>query len=207
MEIQRMFDNLLCSINWEEAAQHSYRNFHAAGLHYLNLLRTPRLTVKLYTFENVKHNSHGYLVWPHNHAYNFCHRTLAGVITNHNFDLAPEGHGGVNWDLYQFETPLNGGDGLTKLLPCGLTELQSQELAVGQSYYLDREQIHTLSINTPEYAAALLLQFHDIKKVTAMFAPQDEDPNCDSGLYYRLQAWQGRQLVERFDEETKGCVA
>ena len=87
MEVQRMFDNLLNSIDWAQAAKCSYTAFHAPGLSYLNLLRTERLTVKLYTFENVERNPHGWVVWPHNHSYNFTHRTMVGKIWNHKFEL------------------------------------------------------------------------------------------------------------------------
>lgn len=199
MEVQHMFDNLIESINWQEAAESSYRNFHADGLHYLNLLRTPRLTAKLYVFDNVKHNSHGYLVWPHNHAYNFCHRTLVGAVTNYTFHITnePDEH---PWDMYSFETPLNDGRGLTKLLRCGLQGLSHETHIAGESYYLDRKEVHTISVKG-DYAAALLFQFHDVQPVTTMFAPASEEPDCKSDLYFRMSGWQGRQLVEQFREK------
>ena len=201
MEVQKLFDNLLASIDWKEAAANSYSNFHAQGVSYLNLLRTDRLTVKLYTFDDVEHNDQGFLVHPHTHAYNFTHRTMAGVITNHNFALSDQD----DWNLYAYQTPLNGSPGgLTKLLRCGLTEVESETLEAGQSYYLGHQDIHTLSIQSP-YAAALLLQFHDIAagQPTAMFVPRDVPADCETGLYHRLGAVEGRQIVDQYREETK----
>lgn len=198
-EAQHMMTNLLESIDWDEAAEHSYRNFHAKGLHYLNLLRDPRFTVKLYMFQNPKHNSMGYLVWPHNHAYNFCHRTLVGKVFNHTFDIGR----GSDWNMYSFETPLNGGRGLTKLLPCGLSKSHSTVYGPGEGYYLKHDEVHTISIEG-DYAAAMLIQFHDIEPVTSMFALADEKPNCEDDLYFRMEAPQGRRLVEKFREELEG---
>lgn len=197
MEIQRMFDNLLCSIDWEKAAENSYTNFHVQGVSYLNLLRTERLTVKLYVFNNVQHNAQGFLVHPHTHAYNFTHRTMVGKITNHKFSI----NDGDDWNLYSFATPLNGGSGLTKIMPCGLTKLNTMLLPPGRSYYLDHEEVHTLSVRT-DYAAALLLQFHDVNPggPTVMFAPHDEVPDCSNGLYQRMTAAQGRRLIEKYDD-------
>lgn len=201
MEIQHMLDNLLDSIDWEEAANHSYTNFHAEGVSYVNLLRTDRLTLKLYTFNNVRHNEQGYLVHPHNHGYNFTHQTLCGIIQNHIFSLK----GGDDWNMYQFDTPLNGGKGLIKVWPCGLTRLDTFSLPVGRNYYLTTEELHTLGVKT-DYAAALLCQFHDVNPgiPTIMLAPAGENPDCETGLYIRMQAWQGRQEIEHFrDEVTK----
>ena len=204
MEIQRMFDNLLASIDWDEAAEHSYSNFHVRGLSYLNLLRSDRLTVKLYTFYQVKHNSQGFLVYPHTHGYNFSHRTMAGKIMNHRFALTELAHPDEReayWNLYTFQTPLNGGAGLTKVMPCGLTELEPRLLPPGGSYYLDHEEIHTLSVAT-DYAAALLIQYHDVSpgSPTVMFAPHDVIPDCSSGLYHRMNAHTGRMLVEHYQD-------
>lgn len=199
MEIQRLMDNLIASADWEEATHHSYRNFHAGGLHYVNLLRHPRLTAKLYVFKHVKMNSRGYLVWPHNHAYNFTHRTLVGEIVNVKFRLT----GGDDWTLYTFDTPLNGGDGLSPVTKCGLEETDRKLLAPGESYYLTHEEIHTLRVHQ-DYAAALLLQFHDQRGQTTMYAPVDEEPDCENKLYQKMESYQARQLVEEFREHLNG---
>lgn len=198
MEIQHMMDNLLLSVNWKEAAEQSYTNFHAEGVSYLNLLRTERLTVKLYTFNNVPHNAQGFMVHPHSHGYNFTHRTMVGMITNHKFSLVK----GDDWNIYSFMTKLNGGSGLTKLpLPCGLAEVGKDFCRPRQSYYLGYTEVHTIS--TPDsYAAALLLQFHDVEpgSPTVMFAPVGEDPNCATGLYHRMSAHEGKTMIEQYQD-------
>ena len=197
MEIQRMIDNLLASIEWDEAAKDSYTNFHVRGLNYLNLLRTDRLTVKLYTFSHVQLNAQGYLVHPHTHGYNFNHRTMVGKITNHRFAIS----GREDWNMYSFHTPLNGGAGLTKMLPCGLTEVAMDAYGPEQSYYLDHTEIHTIS-TTDDYVAAVLIQYHDVAPggPTVMFAPAMESPDCSSGLYHRMTPAQGIRMVEQYHD-------
>lgn len=208
MDVNHLVDNLLDSIDLVEAADNSYVNFHLMGLSYLNLLRTDRLTVKLYTFNDVQHNEQGFLVHPHNHSYNFVHRTMVGTVWNHTFDITGEGDNAENWNMYAYSTPLNGSEGgLTKLLPCGLVDLQTQQCPAGQGYYLKTDQIHTISVqgNERRYAAAVLVQFHDVEPgaPTAMFAPQGEDPDCSNGLYQRMDSQTGRRIIERYREETK----
>lgn len=197
MEIQRMIDNLLLSIEWDEAAKNSYTNFHVKGLSYLNLLRTARLTVKLYTLNHVQLNAQGYLVHPHTHGYSFSHRTMVGNITNHRFAVTDRN----GWMMYAFMTPLNGGSGLSKMLPCGLIETIKDFCRPRQSYYLDHKDIHTIS-TTSDYAAALLIQYHDVKpgSPTVMFAPIDESPECLTGLYYPMSVYEGRMMVERYHD-------
>ena len=197
MEIQRMLDNLLGSINWMEAAKDSYANFHVQGLSYLNLLRTERLTVKLYTFSHVQLNAQGFLVHPHTHGYNFSHRTMIGRITNHKFAITDRN----GWMMYSFQTPLNGGIGLTKMIPCGLVEVGKDFCRPRQSYYLDHTEIHTLS-TTDAYAAAMLIQYHDIApgNPTVMFAPADDRPDCSTGLYHRMDAYTGKRMVEHYQD-------
>lgn len=197
MEIQRMIDNLLASIDWDDAAKDSYTNFHVRGLSYLNLLRTDRLTVKLYTFSHVQLNAQGYLAHPHTHGYNFSHRTMVGKITNHKFAVTDQN----GWMMYSFMTPLNGGAGLTRVLPCGLIEVGKDFCRPRQSYYLDHEEIHTIS-TTDDYAAAVLIQYHDVAPggPTVMFAPADESPDCSNGLYYQMTAHYGRMMIERYKD-------
>lgn len=201
MEAQRMFDNLLGSIDWDRAVEDSYTHFHVRGLSYLNLLRTGRLTVKLYTFDHVQLNAQGYLAHPHTHGYNFTHRTMIGDITNHKFAIAY----GNDWDMYSFMTPLNGGAGLTKMVPCGLEAVGKELCGPHQSYYLDHSEIHTIS-TTDDYAAAMLIQFHDVApgSPTVMFAPADESPNCSNGLYQRMNASDGRQMIEQYNDMLEG---
>jgi hypothetical protein len=124
------------------------------------------------------------------------HRTLVGEIINYKFAL---GAGG-GWTMHTFDTPLNGGDGLKAVSEYGLVEVDRTLVAAGDSYYLDHKEIHTLRVHTSEYAAALLLQFHDVRSKTVMFAPVEETPDCEKDLYFRMQAFQARHMIEEFRE-------
>lgn len=195
MEVDNIVINLLESIDWDEAVENSYKNFHVRGLHYINLFRSERFTAKLYVFVDACHNPNGYLVHPHNHGYSFVHRTLVGEITNHIFEVS----GGEDWTAYSFDTPLNGGKGLSSLFNCGLTHAYERSYFSGDSYSLSPAQIHTISVQSG-FAAACLLQFHDVApgKPTVMFAPKNESPDCESGLYEKMSVWQAKGLVSSF---------
>lgn len=201
MVIQHIFDNLIASINWVDAAENSYVNFHAKGVSYINLLRMDRLTVKLYMFNRVQHNAQGFMVHPHTHGYNFDHQTMVGTITNHKFVITDQD----DWNLHTFMTPLNGGPGLTKIMPCGLKKVQADVWGANQGYYLDHEEIHTISFRG-NYAAAVLLQYHDVNPggPTIMFAPQGTDPDCLGGLYERMEVGTGRRLLEHYNHMLNG---
>lgn len=196
-----MISNLLGSIDMETACRYSYRNYHTQGLTYINLLRTERLTVKLYLFDGCEHNSRGFLVWPHNHAYNFSHHTLVGKITNYTFNVV----GGKDWNLYTFDTPLNDGQGLQKMIRCGLEGESGITYWPGGGYYLTSEQIHTISVHG-DYAAALLVQYHDQDpgQLTTMYAPASVEPDCNLNLYERLAEWQAQRFINEFLERWNG---
>ena len=191
-----MVNNLLASIDWEQAAANSFQHFHARGLHYVNLLRNPRLTVKLYIFDKTEHNDHGWIVWPHNHRYAFTHVTLLGSIWNHKFRVVE----GNDWRLYTFDTPLDGGSGLTPLMDVGLERRVSMRYSQQGFYDLDPNGIHTISIDD-DYAAALLLQYHDQPrfKRTAMLAPVNHTPVCDgASMYHKINCFEARSLIQQF---------
>lgn len=193
-ENDRMVENLIESLDPEDAALYSYDHFHAEGLSYINLLRTERLTVKLYLFDKARHNSMGYLVWPHNHGYNFYHRTLFGTVTNYKFKTFE----GKDWTLFTYSTPLNGGLGLGRVMPTGLRKSEFYPHGPGSSYYLDNEEIHTISVT--DRAAAVLVQYHDVQPgcPTIMFAPSGELVNCSGKRYARMNAAQVRANVSKF---------
>ena len=190
-----MVDNLLASLDTEDAALHSYDNFHAGGVTYINLLRTERLTAKLYLFDKAQHNSMGYLVWPHNHGYNFYHRTLVGTVTNYKFKTFE----GKDWTLYTYSTPLNGGPGLGRVMPTGLRRSEEYPHGPGSSYYLTQDEIHTISVT--ERAAAVLIQYHDLQPgcPTVMFAPSGELVSCGGrNRYEKMNEARVRNAIHKF---------
>jgi hypothetical protein len=201
--IREMAGDLLRSLDWDQAAENGYSNFHAEGVHYINLLRTDRLTVKLYVFSpQVAPNDHGWIVWPHNHSYNFHHVTVLGTITNHLFEIVR----GSDFHLFSYDTTLRGGKGLQRLTTCGLLETGHEKCPQGDGYYLDHRCIHTISAPVGEWSAAVLCQYDDVLTTpTLMFAPE-ESPNCSSGLYRRMERSVARELVDLVREKSGGAI-
>lgn len=81
-----LFSKLLHSVGLEQMAN-SRINHHTDGMDYLCLLRTPKLTVKLYCIRNTAKNANsGYLVHPHNHRYGFTSVLLSGELEHIRFE-------------------------------------------------------------------------------------------------------------------------
>lgn len=202
MNLDLMVDNLIQSANWRELAKHSFHRSHAEGVTYVNLFRDERLTVKLYTFCDTEMNPQGYLVHPHNHSYNFYHKTLIGAVTNwRSRVIDAECSTTGRWGVWQFDTPLRGGKGLSPVdLTVGMTALR-EDLPAGEGYYLDHKEIHTI---TPrgDFAAAALVQFHDVHlRPTTMFVPHGEAPECEAGLYEPMHHDEASAIVDDFLKE------
>ena len=206
----RLVVNLIDSAGHHEFAEHSFMNFHARGLHYINLFRSPRMSVKLYIFDGAEHNEHGWLVWPHNHSYNFSHQTLIGKISNIRFTMVPWTAAGPrparNYDIYNFLTPLNGGSGLTKMgVSTGLHGVEDS-MNPGDGYNLSSDEIHTIAVDS-EYAAAVLVQYHDLVpgRPTMMFAPSGVDAVCDgeSDMYHPMDRTDALNFINEFSERWK----
>ena len=202
--MDRMIDNLIASTDWVIAAQQSFKDMHVKGLTYINLLRTERLTVKLYMFDACELNTQGHLVYPHNHAYNFYHKTLIGSIDNIRFKPVGVKEGGsTSWQVWEYQSGLSRGitPRLRKVdLKVGL-QMKLEQIVQGDSYYLDQTEIHTIRPTT-SYSAAALMQFHDIHKPgvdgTTMFVPNDEMPNCAHNLYHKMSADECHEHVAKF---------
>jgi hypothetical protein len=201
--------NMIDSLDVYEAVENSYCNLHVGGLHYVNLLRTDRFTVKLYIFDNPDHNEVGWLVWPHNHAYNFHHHTLVGTIHHTRFNMVPASTKGAEkkkYDIHTYDTPLNGGKGLVNTgVSTGLLG-SVEKIPAGHSYYLDASEIHTICTED-DYSAAVLFQYHDIVpgRPTLMYAPHDVDACCEgSGLYQKMSTEQACGLVKDFSTRWEG---
>lgn len=201
MDLDPMIDNLIQSAHWRTLAMDSYKNYHVEGLTYVNLLRDERMSVKLYLFDGCQINGQGFLAHPHNHSYNFYHKTLVGTIINTRFKIiGSHAVGGTGkWDVWQYATPLRGGEGASQVdLTVGL-KAYPETLEAGEGYYLDHKEIHTISTLGGKYAAAVLVQYHDIHmRPTTMFVPTGEQPDCDSGLYEPIHHDEAEQKVTEF---------
>lgn len=67
-----------------EMASNSYCDFHAPGVDYLCLHRSPAMTVKAYFFDR---GAPGQPVRPHNHRYDFYTQVLSGICIHSRFRI------------------------------------------------------------------------------------------------------------------------
>jgi len=175
----------------EQICANSYRNFHAKGLDYLCLLRSPSLTIKAYFFEGDL-TKLPEIVVPHDHRYPFTTQVLSGRMANRNYREVLDGDDDMQmYQCFNYLTPLNGGDGFSWAYETGLHNYSTREFLPGDIYTLRADQIHTLDIRA-EDTVAILCQFADVVPVgepTMAYRLGDgqEAPSMD-GLYDEMRS-------------------
>jgi hypothetical protein len=172
-------------MDYQHLIDNSYRNFHAKGLDYLCLKRTPGHTVKLYVF-NGDATKLPEVVNPHDHRYAFKTTVLRGAIGDRRFQRA-EVAGNV-YQAFDYMTPLNGGN--------GFTFRGNERLRLVEDVHLDRGHVlntgpeHTHTIYTKDDQTVLLLeQFADViapELPTSCWVRIGEPKPDTSGLYEKF---------------------
>jgi hypothetical protein len=161
----------------------SFKNFHTTKARYINLVRTPAMTVKLYLIEGGEED----VINPHSHGYNFHTWLLDGQMENVVYgdvpaDRVPEEP--PAWTRFKYVTPLNGTPSLE---PDGKTHLIElyRETLVGRasSYYLDHTLVHTIRV--PEDSILLLFQYADLPLPHTLLYTSGEAPDT-TGLYTKF---------------------
>lgn len=164
-------------------AANSFRNFHAKGLDYLCLHRSPELTIKAYFYENAGEDS-AEVVCPHDHRYPFSTHILAGQSEHYRYAI--DWGSPSTYSCFEWKTPLLGGDGFTYLGPSPLRKQRIENHLAGSSYWCDADDIHTIRIVQPD-TVLLLYQHADVVPVsrpTVTFVPgYDREPPNLAGIY------------------------
>lgn len=173
-----MFDHvrkLLQQLDPEEAAKHSYINYHAKGLHYLCLHRHFDLTEKLYWIDKgVDYTLDHELVGPHNHSYDFVTTLLRGAVVNYRFQEV-EGHTHCRFD---YRSPRNGGDGFRKGERVGLVPWSIETYVnPGETYTINSDEIHTIGVlsNTLLH----IHQYRDVCNGSYFYSTEEKEPSLD----------------------------
>jgi len=166
-------------------AANSFRNFHAKGLDYLCLHRSPELTIKAYFYE-LGQDSAPEVVCPHDHRYPFSTHVLAG--RSGHIRYRDEAVGEPTHERFDWRTPLNGGAGFEWSAEARLDVRSHEQFAQGQSYWCDHDEIHTITINRSD-TVLLLYQHADtlpIDLATSTYAPLGSPAPSTAGLYDRM---------------------
>jgi hypothetical protein len=192
-------------VNIDHAVEHSFKDMHQKGFHYLCLNRSHEETIKLYFFDGDV-NKLPEVVAPHEHRYDFETYCAAGAVENVWFQRAlsaemTEAKGQMfNW--FEYRTPMNGGNGFTFAGEECLYERHRARFISGESYYMQADDLHTIRIAGND-TVLMLVQFEDIypiEKPTSTFF-KDQAPSLD-GLYTKFTADEVIALLRRFEERT-----
>jgi len=186
-------------MNIAHALANSFRNFHAKGMDYICLQRSPDLTIKLYVFDGDV-SKIPEVVNPHDHRYDFDTTVLHGAMQNITYTRSDTGK---LYQEFQWQTPLNGGNGFTWSRESMLAETGRLTLGERGSYRMRADGIHTIRITENE-TILRLLQFEDVIPVdqpTATFTLNKEPPALD-GLYERWTEGALMDRLRRIDELT-----
>lgn len=188
----------LDGVNIDLALQHSYKDFHAKGLDYVCLRRTPQLTIKAYFFDGLDQKP-GEVINPHDHRYPFLTQCYSGVIRNKWYRPHALHQSGVTEQYERFEwmTPLNGGDGFNWIGLSALENHRIEDFAAGDWYSMKYDELHTIQVMKPE-TVIVLAQFADalpLDHPTYTYTDSVEPPSL-KGLYREFTA---DELVARIN--------
>ncbi len=181
MNVQHIINKAIQNLDSvEEIQKNSYKDFHAKGLDYLCIHRSPGYTVKLYIFEGDVAKAPE-VVNPHDHRYDFRTTCLHGNVAN---SLFAEDVRGELWQKFKYDTPLKGGHGFTWDKEVRLRETSRDFYLPGDVWTSHASEIHTLRIQEDQ-TVLLLEQYKTTQEVTSTWTKDREPPSLD-GLYNKF---------------------
>jgi hypothetical protein len=166
----------------------SYKNFHAKGLHYICLERSPLVTLKAYFFEDDISSAPEVAV-PHNHRYDFTSEVLAGELTDIEYAAMDAlGDRSSVAQQWSYLTPLNGGNGFTWEKEVSLFKTNTRIKKPGEILLTQSHKIHTIKVKRG--TVLLLTQMQDKVPIGTptqaySFGSKEQKPNT-SGLYEKF---------------------
>jgi hypothetical protein len=181
-------------VQMDEVLKNSYQDYHAKGLDYLCLKRTPKETIKLYFFDGDV-SKLPEVVNPHNHRYDFDTTVIAGEMVDFAYASVPMLHEWCDcYVQYEYRTPLNGGNGFSNPKPSFLTTVSMTRLYSNDSaggFLISRhDKIHTIRI-LEDRTILMLTQQEDLlptDQPTSTFVPLGQPEPSLTGLYDRMTA-------------------
>lgn len=185
--------DILAGISWDtldvdEIAPNSFKNFHAKDLDYICLKRTPELTLKAYFFaEGMESQKLGEVINPHDHRYDFLTQCYSGVIENRWYHGDPVY--GTRFHQFSYDTPLNGGGGFTHIGTSCLHRYRTTQFGPGTSYTMRAHELHTIRVAASE-TCIVLAQYEDVIPVgqpTFTYSLDGEPPSL-AGLYSEFKS-------------------
>ena len=140
---------LVSGLDLGEAAVHSVTDFHAKGLHYVNLIRSPQYTAKLYfgRVGELEHNTpDGFIVNPHSHSYSFRQTVISGTLRNIVFHEGDFNEKSNSWFGADYYSPLKTAERVRMEFDEAETQMWNHSEVYGPAtgYFMRPGDIHTL---------------------------------------------------------------
>lgn len=193
--LQELLSDLLADGHYVPEA--SYASSHQPGADYVCVLRSAKLTVKLYRFDPARYVPVGdawgrpIAVNPHNHRYPFQTLVLTGGLTNVKYDFneimfaTPVDR---RYVMYEFETALGRtGPPTVKLkAACRLWCVSEYTMGPGQSYNCRPDEVHSVIPHSWRETIVCLFQHDDDANSTALLFARADSPPSFEGLYQPL---------------------
>ena len=165
----------------------SYKDFHAKGLDYLCLRRSPKRTMKVY-FLNGDVTKVPEVVNPHNHRYNFSTVCLAGSMVDWTYVRSSSERSGEVYQTFNYLTPLNGGNGFTFDKEERLTKWGRRSTKIHNILNTNASDIHTIQM-LEDQTIIMIEQQEDIVEIgtpTQCWVRKGEPKPDTSGLYSKF---------------------
>lgn len=208
--IHNLMESLLEKGDYD--VDNSFENFHARGVYYVCLLRSPKLTIKLYHFvpEELeplidKWGRH-ILVNPHTHRYDFQTLVLEGGMTNITYSDIP-GLGSSNDHKVYYKGKFENGlsDGLPKMWPAtsiSVLPYREQDLRPGDYYNCRINDIHSIAVHPWRKTTLAVFQYYDKVSHNYLYTPDDK-PLDFSNLYTKMYNSTAFDIIKRAKEAVK----
>lgn len=193
-------------VQMETLLANSYRDFHAKGLDYICLRRSPDETIKLYFFDGDV-SKLPEVVSPHDHRYDFSTLCVAGAVENKWYAESKNSKTGKIYNRFAYETPLLGGNGFTWVGETELREQKSMIAKAGRSYMMHFEEIHTIRM-VQNNSVLCLIQYEDkvaVDRPTLTFMQDRQPPPLDD-LYRRWDADDILAKLRQLQERSPGLI-
>lgn len=184
----------------EDAIANSFKDYHVKGFDYICLKRSNDLTMKLYFFDGDV-SKLPEVVNPHDHRYDFQTLCVAGEVRNLWFRERRYPFRGKTYQTFEFNTPLNGGQGFSWVGETNLHIFAEQSRTAGQFYTMRHDELHTIRMMQDE-TVLMLARFEDKVPVgvpTRTFTLDKEPPSL-SGMYSKFTADEIRAKLTRLSE-------
>jgi hypothetical protein len=162
--------------------QTAIANYHVRGVYSMMLHSTPDLRIRWMVVMAGEHDlwkskdldSPDLVLAPHNHSFDFHSVVTSGMMLNLRLRLLARprnGDGEDVWRMYRYQSGVKTEEHNHQLTPLGKTHAEvykSECLCAGDSYFMQSDEFHVISVDRFQSASILLLEGPQTKDHTLM---------------------------------------